>query len=51
MFDDAVGIFGIVFRDECLNAGRIKDGHIGFGGVDGLANRFGEINEVIKDRL
>jgi hypothetical protein len=46
--DDAVSKFGVVFLDPCLNTGRIKDGHICFGRIDGLADRFRKVNEMFK---
>ena len=46
--DDAVSKFGVVFLEPCLNAGTIKDGHICFGRINGLADRFRKVNEMTK---
>ena len=43
--DDTVGILGFVFPDKGLNTGGIKDGHVSFGRVDRLTDRFREINQ------
>lgn len=50
-FNNAVGVFGIIFCHPCFYAGGIKDCHIGFGRVDGLADRLGKVNEAIEDGL
>ena len=50
LFDDAVGIFRIVFRNPCFYAGGIKDGHTSFGGVDGMADGFGKVNKPVEER-
>ena len=51
LFDDTVGIFGIVFGDPGLNFGRIKNGHICFCRIDGLTDWFRKINKLIKNKL
>ena len=49
--DDAVGVFGIVFGNPGLNTGGIKEKHGSFCFINPLADRFGQINKVIKHRL
>ena len=51
LFDDAVGIFGVVFCNPCLYAGGIKDSHGSHGGIDGLADWLGKINKTIENGL
>jgi hypothetical protein len=38
LFDNTVGIFRIVFGNESLNSGRVKDSHICFGRINGLTD-------------
>ena len=49
--DDTVGIFGIVFGNPGLNAGGVKEKHGSFCRINPLADRFGQVNKVIKHRL
>lgn len=49
--DDAVGIFGIVFRDPCFDSGRIKDGHFCFSRINSLADWLSKINKALEDQL
>ena len=51
LFDDTVGIFGIVFRHPGLNAGGVKKKHGRFLFINTLADRFGQFHKVIKHRL
>lgn len=51
LFDDSVCIFQIIFSNESFNTGRIKDGHIRFGRISILADRFSNINKVIENEL
>ncbi len=51
LFDNAVVIFGIVFRHLGFNAGGIEERHGCFFQINPLADRFGQINKVIKHRL
>ena len=51
LLDDPVSIFGIIFGNKCFDAGRIKDGHIRFCGVNRLTDRLGNINKVIDNKL
>ena len=48
LFNNSIGVFRIIFSNKSFNAGRIKDGHIGFFGVYSLTNRFRKTNKVIK---
>ncbi len=49
--NDSMGIFRIIFGNECFNSGRIEDGHICFCGINGLADGFCKINKLIKYEL
>lgn len=49
--DDAVGIFGIVFRDPCFDPGRIKDGHFCFSRINSLVDWLSKINKALEDQL
>ena len=51
LFDNAVCVFRIIFCNPCFNTGGIKDGHGSKCGIQFLADRFGQINEMIKHRL
>ena len=51
LFDDPVSILRIILGNECFNTGRIKDSHIRFCRINGLADGFGNINEVIEYEL
>lgn len=51
LFDDSVGVFGIIFSDPGFDTGRIKNGHICFRRIDGVADGFGKINKLIKNKL
>lgn len=51
LFDDAVGIFGIVFSNPCFNAGSIKQNQGCLFDIDALAYGFGQINESVKHSL
>ena len=48
LLDDTVGIFGIILSDPGLDSGGIKNSHVCFGGIDGLADGFGKVNETVK---
>lgn len=49
LFDNAVCVFGIIFSNESLNTGRIKNSHISFGRINRLADGFGNINKAIEN--
>ena len=49
--DNAVSILGIILSNKSFNARRIKDGHIGFCGINSLTDWFGDINKLIKNKL
>ena len=49
--DDAVGVFGIVFRDPGLNPGGVKQSHGGFLPVNALADGLSEIDHMVKHSL
>ena len=49
--NDPMGIFRIIFGNECFNSGRIEDGHICICGINGLADRLCNINKLIKYEL
>ncbi len=49
--DDAVGVFGVVLRHPCLDAGGVKDGHGGKGGVDFLADWLRQIHKAVEHGL
>ena len=51
LFDDAVGILGIVFRNPGFDTGRIKNSHICFCRIDFLADGFGNVNKLIENKL
>ena len=51
LFDDAVCVLWIIFSNKCFDPRGIKDGHVSFGGVNGLADWFGNINEVVENEL
>lgn len=51
LFDDAVGVFGVVFRNPGFDAGRIKNSHIGFCRINFLADGFGKVNKLIENKL
>ena len=51
LFDDAVGILWIIFRNPCLYAGRIKNGHISLAGINGAADWLGKVNQPFKNSL
>ena len=49
--DDTVGILGIVFGAPGFNAGGIKEHHGGFFRVNALADRLGQIDEMVEHGL
>lgn len=49
LFDDPVGVFGIIFRDPGFNAGRIKDRHRGFNGINLLADGLSNVNQAKEE--
>ena len=49
--DNIVCVFGIISGNECFNTRRMKDDHICFCGIHGMADRFGDIDKVIKNKL
>lgn len=51
LFDDTVGIFGIIFSHPCLNAGGIKEQHGRFFLINPLAYRFGQVNKPVEHGL
>lgn len=51
LLDDSVSVLWIIFGNECFDSRRIKDGHIRFCGIDGLADGFCNINKVIEYEL
>ena len=51
LFDDAVYVFRIIFCNSSFNTGGIKDCYGSKMGIQLLADRFGQINEVIEHRL
>ena len=51
LFDDTVGVLGIIFCNPGLNAGSVKKEHRGFRLIDLLADRFGKVYETIKQCL
>ena len=51
LFDDPVCVFGVIFSDKSLDAGRIKNGHICFGRINSLTDGFSGINEIVKHSL
>lgn len=51
LFDNTVGIFGIVFRNPGLYARGIKDGHISPGRIDCLTDWLSKIDQVVKKEL
>lgn len=51
LFDDAVGVFGIVFRDPSFDSGKSKNNHIRFRRIDCLADGFGKVSQLIKNKL
>ena len=51
LLDDTVCVFRIVFSDPGFYPGGIKDGHGCKGRIKLLADRFGQINQVVEHRL
>lgn len=51
LFDDAVGILWVIFRNPCLYAGGIQNGHICLAGINGVADWLGKVNQTLKDSL
>ena len=51
LFDDTVGIFGIVFSNPGFYARRIKDGHSCLSRIYCLTDRFRNINETMEYEL
>ena len=51
LFDDAVGVFGIIFRHPCLDAGGVKNGHGGKGGINVLADWLRQIHKIVEHGL
>ena len=51
LIDESVSVLGIIFINECFDAGRIKDGHVSFGRVNCLVDEFSNINKVIEYEL
>ena len=51
LFDNAVGILWIIFRNPCLYAGGIKNGHICLAGINGVTDLLGKVNQTFKDSL
>lgn len=51
LLNNTVCIFRVVFSYKCFDAGRIKNGHIGFFRINSLSDWFSNINKVIKYHL
>ena len=51
LLNDSISVLRIVFGDKCFNTGRIKDGHIRFCRINGLADGLCNINEIIEYEL
>lgn len=51
LFNNVVGISRVVFRNPCFYTGGIKDDHIGFSRVNGMADGFSKVNKLVEDRL
>lgn len=51
LFDDPVGVFGIVFSAPGFDAGRIKDCHNSFRRIYVLADGLSKINQPFKNGL
>lgn len=51
LFDDTVGILGVIFRNPGFYAGRIKDGHICPTGINGQADWLSKVNQTVKNGL
>ena len=51
LFDDTVGVFGIILCDPGFDSGGIKNGHIRFGGIDCLTDRFRKVGEPDENKL
>lgn len=51
LFDDTVGVFGVIFRDPGFDAGRIENGHICFSRIDSLTDRFSKVNKLFENKL
>ena len=51
MFYNTVCILGVILSCPGFDAGRIKDCHVCFGRVNGLADWFGKINKPFKNGL
>ena len=51
LFYDTVCLLGVILGHPDFNTRRIKDRHICFGRVNGLADWFGKINKLFKNGL
>ena len=51
LFDNAVGILGVIFGNPCFYARGIKDGHSGLRRVDGLTDGLRKIDQPFKNGL
>ena len=51
LFDDAVGVFGIILCDPGFDPGGIKNGHICFDGIDRLADWFRKVGKPVENKL
>ena len=51
LFDNTVSIFGIIFSNPGFYTGGIEDGHGCKSRINLLADRFGQINQVVEHRL
>lgn len=51
MFDNAIDILRIVFRDKCFDLRRIKDRHSCFIFIHALADGFRDIDKTVKEDL
>lgn len=49
--DEGVKGFGVIFRDIKFNAGGIESKDLSKGAVDGLADRFSEVNHALEHQF
>lgn len=49
LFDDPIGVFGIIFRNPGFNTGRIKDSHRGFNRSNLLEDGLSHVNQAKKE--
>lgn len=51
LFDDTVGIFGIILSYPCFNTGSTKQSHGSLVSINALADRFGQVDQSVEHRL